>query len=323
MSHNIKISVIIPTYNRIALIGRAIESVLSQKTTEGVEIIVVDDGSTDNTVSYITSEYRDVNVLTQKNSGPSAARNRGIMAASGDYIAFLDSDDELVADSLSSRAEVLEMNPTLDLVCGDFFNCRDNRQIGQSNFERLAIQASTQNHVARAGAVIIDNFFDIQLRNPQFITSALMLRRMAISDDDLFSQAITIGEDWEFCLRFSRKHTVAILIQTVVRRHVHGSNLARDIRSTAEAVAVDRIVLSYTGLTASQYAFAKRRLADDLFEYAYARYWSSPWNKELRALVESMQNCLTIPKVKLLIAYCLPRCIARQLQNSQDGRRQP
>ncbi len=293
--------------------------------TGSVEIIVVDDGSTDNTVSYITSEYRDVNVITQKNSGPSAARNRGILAASGEYIAFLDSDDEFVADSLSSRAELLDMNPNVDLVCGDYFNCRDNQNKGQSNFERLAILASSQNRVALAGAVIIDNFFDLQLRKPQFITSALMLRRTAISDADLFSQAITIGEDWEFCLRFSRKHTVAILMQAVVRRHVHGSNLARDVRSPAEAVAVDRIVLSYTGMTASQYAFAKRRLADDLFEYAYARYWFSPLSKEFIALAESMKNSLTIPKLKLMAAYFLPRCISRQLQNSnlQDGRWQP
>jgi len=99
MNKNPKVSVIIPTYNRAHLIGRAIQSVLNQ-TYQDFELIVVDDGSTDNTNEVIKEfsqkDKRILYIKHDKNKGGSAARNTGIKAARGEYIAFQDSDDEMV-----------------------------------------------------------------------------------------------------------------------------------------------------------------------------------------------------------------------------------
>jgi glycosyltransferase involved in cell wall biosynthesis len=105
---SIAVSVVIPTYNRASLLGRAIKSVLEQ-TYQDFEIIVVDDASTDNTEEVVRNlRDRRIRYLRhEKNRGGSAARNTGIRAAWGQYIAFQDSDDEWLPEKLKKQMEVL------------------------------------------------------------------------------------------------------------------------------------------------------------------------------------------------------------------------
>jgi len=113
-----KVSVIIPTYNRAHLVTLAIESVLSQ-TYQDFEIIVVDDGSRDNTQAIIESiSDPKIRYLYQANQGPGAARNTGIRAATGQYVAFLDTDDLLLPEKLALQVEALGKQPELGLVAG-------------------------------------------------------------------------------------------------------------------------------------------------------------------------------------------------------------
>lgn len=107
--NNPKVSVIIPTYNRAHLIGRAIKSVLNQ-TYKDFEIIIVDDGSTDKT-EEVVKDFKDERVRyirREKNKGGSAARNTGIKAARGEYIAFQDSDDEWLPEKLEKQMKAFE-----------------------------------------------------------------------------------------------------------------------------------------------------------------------------------------------------------------------
>jgi len=101
------VSVIVPTYNRAHLLGRAIESVLNQ-TYKDFELIVVDDGSKDNTKELVMrfSDKRIRYICLEKNIGAAAARNRGIQAAQGDYIAFQDADDEWLPEKLEKQTRV-------------------------------------------------------------------------------------------------------------------------------------------------------------------------------------------------------------------------
>jgi glycosyltransferase involved in cell wall biosynthesis len=109
------VSVIIPTYNRAWSIKESIDSVLSQDFND-FELIVIDDGSTDHTIEILNSYGKDIFVIHQRNQGVSSARNRGLMKASGSFIAFLDSDDLWLPGKLSLQVDYFNSNPTA-LIC--------------------------------------------------------------------------------------------------------------------------------------------------------------------------------------------------------------
>lgn len=119
-----KVSVIIPTYNCAKYLLIAVNSVLNQ-TFHDFEIIIVDDGSTDNTKeilkNYIKEYQNKIRYFYQENNGPGAARNKGIKEAKGEYVAFLDSDDKLVENSLLLRKNFLDSYPEIGLVFTDYF----------------------------------------------------------------------------------------------------------------------------------------------------------------------------------------------------------
>src|SRR5258708_4266873 len=100
------VSVIIPTYNRAALISKTIENVF-QQIYQDIEIIVVNDGSTDDTLEKLASFGEKIRVISQANAGPSAARNRGVEVAEGEIIAFQDSDDSWMPSKLERQVALL------------------------------------------------------------------------------------------------------------------------------------------------------------------------------------------------------------------------
>ena len=107
-----KLSVIIPTHNRVGLLPRALASIHAQ-TSPPAEVIVVDDGSTDGTERLMQSEFPGVWYLRQENRGVAAARNHGIREARGEWLAFLDSDDEWLPQKLERQLDALAKNPEL------------------------------------------------------------------------------------------------------------------------------------------------------------------------------------------------------------------
>ena len=113
-----KVSVVIPTFNRAELLPRALTSVFAQSWLGGnsqLEVLLIDDGSDDGTGDMIRKQFPQVNYIFQQNSGVSAARNTGIKAAGGEWIAFLDSDDEWLANKLDQQFSLLDQSGLL--VC--------------------------------------------------------------------------------------------------------------------------------------------------------------------------------------------------------------
>ena len=121
-----KISVVIPAYNSEETIARAINSVLAQ-TRPADEIIVIDDGSMDKTAQIVGSYGEKVILIRQENAGVSVARNKGIEAATGDWIAFLDADDEWLPDKLKLQSEHLSRHPDLKWTTGNYYRCHCQR----------------------------------------------------------------------------------------------------------------------------------------------------------------------------------------------------
>ena len=183
-----KVSVIIPTYNREDFISETIQSVLEQ-TYKDFEVIVVDDGSTDNTQKKLEVFGNKIQVIEQKNSERAIARNKGIKNAKGDYIAFVDSDDIWLKDKLKRQVEFLDNNKEFILVYNPSFRINEKGQ---------KIKAAQRQLKGYSGNV----FEKLLFRN--FIVSATPLIKRAIFEKTTgFETNYIPYEDWEFWIRFS------------------------------------------------------------------------------------------------------------------------
>ncbi|MCF7957214.1 MAG: glycosyltransferase [Phycisphaerae bacterium] len=190
------ISVIIPTYNCAECLTRAIGSVLTQ-TFQAIEIIVVDDGSMDNTAAVVTGYGSAVTYIYQENSGVSAARNTGIQAARGQWIAFLDSDDQWLPEKLSLQMELISRNPELRWVsCNYFFHNLETDQ------QRPVFQAS-QCEMLLKGMDYCDNFIQAVSAGVPFTPSVMMIHREVFHSSGMFREDVSYGEDLDLCLNIS------------------------------------------------------------------------------------------------------------------------
>lgn len=175
------ISVIMPTYNCGSYIGRAIESVCSQRDA-AADIIVVDDGSVDNTAA-IVDRYRrhwPIRYISQKNSGPSAARNAGIRASSARYLAFLDADDTLSPDALSLMARSLDESDS-DWCLTDVVRVGDHG----GDVQKTVFPQNV------ATGILAENF----------IQRAMFFRRTSLIDIGMWDETLRSREDWELYIR--------------------------------------------------------------------------------------------------------------------------
>lgn len=193
------VSVIIPVYNGEQFLAQAIESVLDQSYKE-IEIIVVDDGSTDNTAQIANSFQENIRYTYQSNSGPSAARNHGIKIAKGEAIAFLDIDDMWSQDKLEIHASYLAANPSVDIVQGLI------QQITISE-EQLKNQAS----------------FEIASQPYQFINlGSAMYRKLVFDKIGLLDETLKYAEDFDWFLRAWENNISKVVLDRVMlfyRKH--------------------------------------------------------------------------------------------------------
>ena len=181
------ISVVIPAYNAGPCVGRAIDSILAQSFTD-YEIIVVDDGSTDDTAEAVKKYGDKVRYIYQENAGSSVARNGGIEAAKGDWIAFLDADDEWLPEKLRLQVELLGRNPQLRW-------CACNRY--QADGGRRSVLGDTKAiEKALAGSDYFENYFTAAAKSLcPIITSTIIVRKDVFSELDGFDRQFLRGQD--------------------------------------------------------------------------------------------------------------------------------
>ncbi len=205
------VSVIIPTYNRGWILKETIDSVLAQDFTD-FELIVVDDGSTDNTQSILSSYKEDIVVLRQDNKGVSSARNRGIVSASGQFIAFLDSDDLWLSQKLSVQVDFFNTNPDA-LICQT-----------EEKWIRNGIRVNPKKRHKKLSGDIFEHSLYLCLVSP----SAVMIRRSLFEKAGMFDETLPACEDYDMWLRISCRYPV-YLIDTplIIKRGGHADQLSR------------------------------------------------------------------------------------------------
>lgn len=224
------LSVVIPTWNRAHLVCEAIDSALSQRPGE-VEVIVVDDASTDNTIEVVTRIYGDrIGLLSlSERSGAGAARNAGVALARGEFVAFLDSDDVWLPGKLDAELRVFNEFPEAEAVLSDSQNFFEHRADGPSRFAQNGLLAATSGEVRWAGDC---DWLWTNSTNTVH-TCSVTVRREALAriGPRLFAEDLDCCEDWEFQMRVCHLCRVVVLPKVLahVRRFDDNSRNGRGI----------------------------------------------------------------------------------------------
>jgi len=206
------ISLVVPTYNRALLLKRALESVAMQ-TQLPDEIIVVDDGSTDDTAKMIKKEFPGVVYIHQKNSGVSAARNLGIQKASHEWIALLDSDDEWLPEKLATQVSVIENKP------GESYLVHSN-EIWIRNGNRV----NQMDKHEKYGGWIFEHCLPMCVISP----SSVLVKKSLLYEAGLFDEQLTACEDYDMWLKICARYPVNYLPQPLIKKYGgHEDQLSR------------------------------------------------------------------------------------------------
>jgi glycosyltransferase involved in cell wall biosynthesis len=210
------VSAIIPTYNRAATIERAVKSILMQ-SWRSMEVIVVDDGSTDGTAEVLTP-YRDrINLICQNNRGPSAARNTGIKAAKGEIISFLDSDDTWLPDKTERQVRLLQATASSGVKC---CVCNAKMMMGTravTSFARVGLRPTQ-----REGVWI--NPAEVLINGSLFFNQVVAVRREMLEKTAFFREDLRIMEDYDLALRLSLMGPWAFIADPLVVWHGDAGN---------------------------------------------------------------------------------------------------
>ena len=205
------VSVIIPTYNRADFLKEAIESVLAQ-TFRDVELLVIDDGSTDRTRDVLDGYGARLRPIFQANRGVSSARNAGIRAAQGRYIALLDSDDLWLPKKLAAQIAVMEAQPDIPLCHTEEIWIRRGVRVNQMK--------KHQKH----GGYIFPHCLPFCVISP----SSALMRRTLFDEVGYFDEALPACEDYDLWLRITKTHPVHFIeTPLIIKRGGHEDQLSR------------------------------------------------------------------------------------------------
>jgi GT2 family glycosyltransferase len=323
------VSVVIPTYNRGYIVGRAIESVLRQ-SHRPIEVIVVDDGSADDTRHVVERYGSPVRYLRQDNAGVSAARNTGLAAARGELIALLDSDDLWLPWKLAAQVAVLRRFPEVGMVWTDMSAIDSAGRLLARRYLRRFYSAyrkvRIEDFLDHAGCLgdhcpglpadialgrcLVGHLFSAMLMGNLVHTSTTLLRRERLRRVGGFDVSLTrSGEDYDFHWRTCREGPVALLdVPSILYRTQAPDQLTADSLRVHIARNSLRTMLARIEQDGSRLALSEETKARELAE-AYA--WlgeeelGATTGQALAPLVRSLQLQPLQPKVALRCLLCL------------------
>ncbi|MDE2083006.1 MAG: glycosyltransferase family 2 protein, partial [Burkholderiales bacterium] len=269
------VSVVIPTYNRAAFLPAAVASIRAQSRACD-EIVIVDDGSRDDTREVVARLGAGVRYLPQANAGPAAARNRGIEAARGTLVAFLDTDDRWLPQKIERQLALFSREPALALVAADMA-IEDNAS-GQhvaSNFARRGLKACFDELDGRPVPQAPQRLLKLNFIN----TSTVLARREVLQALGGFDTRLRYGEDLELWLRIAARHPIACEPSVQEIRVEHASNVTKSVEPMLLGyVRMAEVIREWArepmvgwGLSADRY------VADALVELGYWYFSQQRW----------------------------------------------
>jgi len=291
------VSIILPTYNRASTIGRAIESVLNQ-TYADFELLIIDDGSTDDTELVVAQYLNDTRVKYYKreNQGASAARNFGISEGIGDYVAFQDSDDEWLENKLECQINAFaDCAESVCMVYGDL----------------LRIDSAGNEEVRHSPDVKGDALFNPNTKEFNVFGIGIqtcLIKRQALNEAGVFDTALPRFIDLELFIRLSRVGEFLRLSYPVVRYY---EMLGISTNPLNAAIARLKIIDKYS-------EEAKQKPNELAFQYLQVAgcYWKTPHHdkkKKYAHKVLETKNADFSLKLKAFLLLCVPRALGKRL----------
>lgn len=307
-----RVSVVMPAYNCAATVRDAVDSVLAQDDID-LELIVVDDGSTDGTRDVLAGYGKRLRLLRQANAGPAAARNRALALARGEYIAFLDADDLWLPGKLRAQLDYFARHPDIDVVYGHWirWNAGEPPPASPPDTEGIDETAS--------GWIYTGMLLDSMIHS---ITA--LVRRDVIDAIGGFDESLRTGEDYDFWLRVTRRYRVAKLKRTLALYRIHpASTTATERRENNEYRVLERALqrFGHAGPDGRRVdrAQLERRLSRLCFGHGYRHYWRGDMRIAYQSFRLALRHFDFRPRT---LAYCAgagARCAARKVSSILMG----
>lgn len=284
VSTQASLSVIIPTYNYANYIGRAVESVLAQDIP--CEIIVVDDGSLDNTHQIIEGFGSSVTYIHQNNQGVSAARNNGASHASGNYLIFLDADDCLLPGVLSLISAQIQKNPQVDCFLAGRIS------IGKDGIRKTSIPSLLSESS-------MDNFAALLRKKLGSVTTAAI--RRTVFDTLKFPESIRNNEDIVLVAHVLARFSCKSIQQPVIEVHKHDDSLRHNIESIMESTDKVTSALFDPSILPSEFMSLEKEFSSRVILSRFRSLYLSGRKKEARKLYN--RAILLYPRHIFLFGY--------------------
>lgn len=290
------VSVIMPAYNAQAYIAQALASVLTQDYAN-LELLVVDDGSTDGTAQHPALQDPRIRILQQANAGPAAARNLGLAQARGDLIAFIDADDLWLPGKLTAQVSYLQAHPDISIVFGGFQRW-ELAADGQFALPILPPVPSDAHTLTQPSGWI---YTDLLLDSVVHIITA-MVRKPVFDSVGEFDAQLPTGEDYDFWLRASRQFKIDQMAQTVALYRIHPVSLTTVPRPESNEYRVLTQALQTWGVTGPDgktvdAKTVQNRLFGICFGHAYLHFWNGSRRQARKAFAHALGHSFWHPKV--------------------------
>ena len=320
------VDVVIPAYNAEKYIRECLNSAFNQ-TYKNINIIVVNDGSSDST-DEILNEYKDrITIINQKNSGPSRARNVGIQAGEGEFIAFLDSDDLWTENKLELQVNFFNTHLNIDMVFANMLIFDDNRIVESSYLEKIqrkeyyphneqnfynTLVAQKEQLEDPFGMLIIANFIP---------TSTVMIKKkLLVRHKILFDEKISSVEDLDFWMRVCIVGKIGFIPEILKRKREHSTNISKDHKKALiSAIYVRKeIQLQFPDFVRNYKSEFDKRYAKLYFSLGYLFFSENNLRESFKKFVISFYYRKQLKTIKYIFSSLLPLPVINLLKKLKN-----
>ena len=304
-----KVSVVIPTYNRAQFLPNAVKSIIDQKYNE-TEIIIVDDGSSDNTQDVVNSIKKNYsNIIycnNERSKGPSGARNTGIIKSTGQYLAFLDSDDVWLDGHVKNGLEVFNNNPEVDVLFGNFNGVDYKTGHHLYNFfdQKKILPSLNAEKISPGTYILKDNLFTALIQENFFLLGGVIVKKSVV-ERILFDEAIMFAEDRDFGIQLYKnaKASFAYREDPLYISYKHDTNIYKSVMSNDESPIIEAHIylfikyLRELRLSKIEIKILKKLIAKKHSELAYSKGRKKEYKEAMQLIIRSFHFAVTLDQI--------------------------